>query len=83
MAKIFSGLTLLAALAAIYFGFQSKALVEKLRVAADREHTDLLSTRENLKKKEKELEATKEELTVAKDELTKTKDSLEIGRAHV
>ena len=76
MAKIFSGLTLLAALAAIYFGFQSKALVEKLRVAADREHTDLLSTRENLKKKEKELEATKEELTVAKDELTKTKDLL-------
>ena len=76
MAKIFSGLTLLAALAAIYFGFQSKALVEKLRVAADREHTDLLSTRDNLKKKEKELEATKEELTVAKDELTKTKDLL-------
>lgn len=76
MAKIFSGLTLLAALAAIYFGFQSKELVGKLRVAADREHTDLLSTRENLKKKEKELEATKEELTVAKDELTKTKDLL-------
>lgn len=76
MAKIFSGLTLLAALAAIFFGFQSKELVGKLQVAAQREHDDRLATVEKLKKTEKELAATKDELTAAKDELTKTKDLL-------
>ena len=76
MAKIFSVLTLLAALAAIFFGFKSNELVGKLQVAAQREHDDRLVTVEKLKKTEKELAATKEELTAAKDELAKTKDTL-------
>jgi predicted phage tail protein len=76
MAKIFSGLTLLVALAAVFFGFQSKDLVEKLRTAADREHTDLLATKDKLKKTEKELADTKDELAATKDELAKTKDTL-------
>lgn len=83
MAKLFSGLTLLAAIAAIFFGFQSKELVGKLQVAAEREHTDLLSTRDKLKKTEnllaeakKELEDTKTELAATKDTLTKTKEDL-------
>lgn len=83
MAKLFSGLTLLAALAAIFFGFQSKELVGKLQVAAEREHTDLLSTRDKLKKAEnllaeakKELEETKTELATTKETLTKTKEDL-------
>ena len=76
MVKIFSGLTLVVALAAIFFGFQSKELVGKLQVAAEREHTDLLATREKLKKTEKELATTKEELAATKEELAKTKDTL-------
>jgi len=36
MAKLFSGLTLIVALVAIFFGFQSKELVGKLQVAAER-----------------------------------------------
>ena len=76
MVKIFSGLTLVVALAAIFFGFQSKELVGKLQVAADRDHTDLLATREKLKKTEKELAETKAELATTKEELAKTKDTL-------
>ena len=76
MVKIFSGLTLVVALAAIFFGFQSKELVGKLQVAADRDHTDLLATREKLKKTEKELADTKAELATTKEELAKTKDTL-------
>lgn len=76
MAKLFSGLTLLAALAAIFFGFQSKELVGKLQVAAEREHTDLLSTRDKLKKTEKDLTEAKKELEDTKTELASTKDSL-------
>ena len=76
MVKIFSGLTLVVALAAIFFGFQSKELVGKLQVAAERDHTDLLATREKLKKTEKELADTKAELATTKEELAKTKDTL-------
>ena len=76
MAKIFSILTLIVALAATFLGLQSKGLVEKLQHAADLDHTDLLATRDKLKKTEKELATTKEELAAAKEELAKTKDML-------
>ena len=48
----------------------------KLQVAAERDHTDLLATREKLKKTEKELADTKAELATTKEELAKTKDTL-------
>ena len=76
MAKIFSILTLLAAAAAIFFGFKGKELVDKLQVAAEREHTDLLATKDKLKKTEKERDETKAELASTKDELEKTRESL-------
>lgn len=76
MVKIFSGITLIAAAAAIFFGFQSKELVGKLQVAAEREHADLLSTRDKLKKTEKDLADTKKELEDTKVELSTTKDTL-------
>ena len=76
MAKLFSGLTLVVALVAIFFGFQSKELVGKLQVAAEREHKDIEDMRAKLKKAEKELVAAKEELATAKDELAKSKDAL-------
>ena len=76
MAKLFSGLTLLAALAAIFFGFQSKDLVGKLQHSAQLEHDDLLATRAKLKKTEKDLADTKKELEDAKTELASTKDML-------
>ena len=76
MAKIFSLLTLLAAAAAIFFGFKGKELVDKLQVAAEREHTDLLATKDKLKKTEKERDETKAELASTKDELEKTRESL-------
>ncbi len=76
MAKIFSGLTLVLALVAAFFAFQSKDMVGKLQVAAEREHTDLVASREKVKKAEKDLATAKEELTAAKDELAKAKDSL-------
>jgi uncharacterized protein YlxW (UPF0749 family) len=76
MAKIFSGLTLLVALAATFFGFQSKELVGKLQVAADRDHTDLLDTRSKLDKTKDKLKTTEEELASTKEELTKTQTDL-------
>ena len=76
MAKLFSGLTLIVALVATFLGFQSKELVEKLRTAADRDHTELVDKRAKLIKTEKELAATKDELAATKDELGKAKDAL-------
>ena len=76
MAKLFSGLTLVVALVAIFFGFQSKEMVGKLQVAADRDHTDLLDTRTKLKKTEKERDDTKAELATTKEELSKTQIEL-------
>jgi hypothetical protein len=71
MAKIFSVLTLLVALAATFFGFQSKELVGKLQVAADRDHTDLLATKDNLKKMEIKLKTAEDDTKTAKEELSK------------
>jgi peptidoglycan hydrolase CwlO-like protein len=76
MAKIFSILTLLVALGATFFGFQSKELVGKLQVAADRDHTDLLATRDTLKKTEAKLKVTEEDLKNTKEELSKTQIEL-------
>jgi predicted nucleic acid-binding Zn-ribbon protein len=76
MAKFFSGLTLVAAGLAIFFGFQSKEMVEKLKTAADREHTDLVATRTKLKTTEEKLKTAEADLTTAKDEATKAKDAL-------
>jgi hypothetical protein len=77
MAKIFSVLTLLVALAATFFGFQSKELVGKLQVAADRDHTDLLATKDNLKKTEAKLKTTEDDLNTTKGELSMVKIELE------
>ncbi len=76
MAKVFSVLTLLVALAATFFGFQSKELVGKLQVAAERDHKDLLDTRDTLKKTEAKLKTTEEELETTKGELSKTQIEL-------
>lgn len=76
MAKVFSILTLVVALIATFLGFQSKGLVEKLQVAADRDHTDLLDTRTKLKKTEDKLKATEEDLRITKEELSKTQIEL-------
>ena len=83
MAKLFSGLTLVVALAAIFFGFQSKEMVGKLQVAAEREHTDLLATRDTLKKTEAKLKTTEEELKTTKDELSMTKIELTATKAEL
>ncbi len=76
MAKVFSILTLVVALVATFLGFQSKELVGKLQVAADRDHTDLLDTRTKLKKTEDKLKATEEDLRITKEELSKTQIEL-------
>jgi len=72
MAKLFSGLTLVIALVATFFGFQSKEMVEKLRTAADREHADVQTARETAKKAEAKLKTAEEEVKAAKDDLSKT-----------
>lgn len=76
MAKIFSVLTLLVALAATFLGFKSKELVETLQTAADRDHKDLLETRDTLDRTKKKLAATEEELKNTKEELSKTQIEL-------
>jgi predicted nucleic acid-binding Zn-ribbon protein len=83
MAKIFSVLTLLVALAATFFGFQSKELIGKLKDTADREHTDLLATKDNLKKADAKVKTAEEDvktatdaLSMAKVELSQAKDSV-------
>ena len=76
MAKIFNSVILIAAAVAFFFGLQSKNLVGKLQVAAEREHADHLTAEEKKKKAEKETTAAKEELTAVKDELPKAKEML-------
>ncbi len=76
MAKIFSILTLLVALGATFFGFQSKELVEKLQASAKAEHEDLLATRAKLKKTEEKLKATEDELAATKAKLAETEMQL-------
>ncbi len=83
MVKLFSGLTILVAGAAIFFGLQSKDLVGRLQVVTEREHTDKLAAVDKQKKAEKDLveakkevEEAKTELASAKDALTKAKDDL-------
>lgn len=76
MAKILSGLTLLVALVATFFGFQSKELVVKLQETAKRDRTDLEDTRGRLKKSEEKLKTTEEDLKTSKDELSKVQIEL-------
>lgn len=76
MAKLFSGLTLVIALVATFFGFQSKEMVGRLQVAADREHTDLQAARETVKKTEAKLKTAEEEIKTTKEELSKTQIEL-------
>ena len=83
MAKIFSILTLLVALGATFLGFQSKTLVEKLKIAADKEHTDLGRTREDLKKTKDTLKTTQDELATTKTELETTKGTLRTTEAEL
>ena len=71
MAKLLSGLTLLVALAATFFGFQSKELVGKLQETARRDHTDLEETRAKLKKADEKMKTGEEDVRIAKEELSK------------
>jgi myosin heavy subunit len=83
MAKVFSILTLLVALGATFLGFQSKELVGKLQVAAERDHKDLLDTRATLKKTEATLKTTEEELKTTKEELSKTQIELTAAKTEL
>lgn len=76
MAKLFSVLTLLAAIAAIFFGFQSKDLISKIQSAAEREHTDKLTAVDKQKKAEKDLVEAKKEVDEAKTEAAAAKEAL-------
>ena len=67
---------LLIAIGATFFGFQSKALVEKLQSSAATEHTDLLKTRDTLKKTQTELKDTQDKLKTTEEELASTKTKL-------
>ena len=81
MAKIFSGLTLLIALAAIFFGFKTKELVEKLQTTAKVDHEELLEKRATLKKTQQKLKETEDELAATKTDLAMTKDKLAMTEA--
>ncbi len=76
MAKIFSSLTLLIALAAIFFGFKTKELVEKLQATAKQDHEELLEKRATLKATQAELAKTKQTLADTEDKLKKTEEKL-------
>ncbi len=81
MAKIFSGLTLLVALAAIFFGFKTKELVETLQDKGKKQHTELVETQAKLKKTQKELDDTKAELETVKGDLKTAQDKLAMTEA--
>jgi predicted nucleic acid-binding Zn-ribbon protein len=74
MAKIFSILTLLIAVGAAYFGFESQKMVQNLQEAGDKTYKKLKATEAELKK-------TQDELTTTKEDLAKTKTELEEKRA--
>jgi hypothetical protein len=81
MAKILSALTLILALGATYLSFESKGRVEKLKAAADKEHSDLLSTKTELKTTKEKLKATEEDLEQTKADLEKNKEALRTTEA--
>ena len=83
MAKFFSVLTLLVALAATFFGFQTKGFVERLQITAKQDHEELLEKRATLKKTQKELADTKAELETTKDTLAKTQKELADTKAEL
>ncbi len=82
-AKIFSGLTILIALAAIFFGFKTKELVEKLQATAKMDHEELLEKRATLTKTKKELADTKEVLATTQADLATAKDKLAMTEAEL
>ncbi len=81
MAKIFSGLTILIALAAIFFGFKTKELVEKLQATAKTDHEELLEKRATLKATQKKLKETEDELAATKATLKMTEEKLAMTEA--
>ena len=81
MAKIFSGLTLLVALAAIFFGFKTKELVEKLQAKGLVTYEELVEKRATLKATQAKLKATEEELAATKAELKSTQEKLAMTEA--
>ena len=80
-AKIFSGLTILIALAAIFFGFKTKELVEKLQATAKMDHEELLEKRATLKKTQQKLKETEDELAATKATLKATEEKLVMTEA--
>jgi len=81
MAKIFSVVTILLALGAAYFGYETKGRIEKLQSAAEKEHTDLKSTESKLKSTKEKLTATEEERDAAKSDYEKATASLRTAEA--
>ena len=81
MAKIFSGLTLLVALAAIFFGVKTKELVEKLQAKGLVTYEELVEKRATLKATQAKLKATEEKLAATKAELKSTQEKLAMTEA--
>ena len=81
MAKIFSGLTILVALAAIFFGFKTKELVETLQKTAKQDHEELLEKRATLKKTQQKLKETEDTLATTQADLKMTQDKLAMTEA--
>ena len=82
-AKIFSGLTILIALAAIFFGFKTTELVEKLQATAKMDHEELLEKRATLKKTQQKLKETEEVLATTQADLATAKDKLAMTEAEL
>jgi septal ring factor EnvC (AmiA/AmiB activator) len=82
-AKIFSGLTILIALAAIFFGFKTKELVEKLQATAKMDHEELLEKRATLKRTQQKLKETEEVLATTQADLATAKDKLAMTEAEL
>lgn len=76
MAKIFSGLTLLVALAAIFFGFKTKELVETLQIKGQKEHDQYVAAKAELKTTKEKLKATEDTLAQTQAELKASQDKL-------
>lgn len=81
MVKIFSGLTLLIAAAAIFFGFKTKELVEKLQAKGKETYDELVEKRATLKATQAKLKATEEKLAATEAELKSTQEKLAMTEA--
>ena len=82
-AKIFSGLTILIALAAIFFGFKTKELVVTLQTKGAMHYNELVEKRATLKATQKKLKETEEVLATTQADLATTKDKLAMTEAEL